>query len=247
MKNKFLLLVMILVTSLSFSQRNPNQTYITSFVYEEKQGMTEKFENAAAKKTQMYNSEEGNVIWTYRVLTGPGQGQYVRFLINQSSEDYGQDKSKELNYWQNNVSKYANAVSGAQHWSLRQGLSVGEDSPAAKYLERSIVVMRPGQEQHVYRFLYRQGVIMDKAYDGNALRRVFTLVSGGNTQTVAVFRAFNEFPHWSDTSNQSWEEMYNEEFGWNQLQIDSEAFDNSIREWGTNTILMERVDSMMPN
>ena len=100
---------------------------------------------------------------------------------------------------------------------------------------------------HVYRFLYRQGVIMDKAYDGNALRRVFTLVSGGNTQTVAVFRAFNEFPHWSDTSNQSWEEMYNEEFGWNQLQIDSEAFDNSIREWGTNTILMERVDSMMPN
>ena len=172
---------------------------------------------------------------------------YVRFLINQSSEDYGQDKSEELNYWQNNVSKYANVVSGAQHWSLRQGLSVGEDSPAAKYLERSIVVMRPGQEQHVYRFLYRQGVIMDKAYDGNALRRVFTLVSGGNTQTVAVFRAFNEFPHWSDTSNQSWEEMYNEEFGWNQLQIDSEAFDNSIREWGTSTILLERVDSMMPN
>ena len=41
--------------------------------------------------------------------------------------------------------------------------------------------------------------------------------------------------------------MYNEEFGWNQLQIDSEAFDNSIREWGTSTILMERVDSMMPN
>ena len=107
--------------------------------------------------------------------------------------------------------------------------------------------MRPGQEQHVYRFLYRQGVIMDKAYEGNALRRVFTLVSGGNTQTVAVFRAFNEFPHWSDTSNQSWEQMYNEEFGWNQLQIDSEAFDNSIREWGTSTILMERVDSMMPN
>ena len=154
MKNKFLLLVMILVTSLSFSQRNPNQTYITSFVYEAKQGMTEKFENAAAKKTQMYNSEEGNVIWTYRVLTGPGQGQYVRFLINQSSEDYGQDKSEELNYWQNNVSKYANVVSGAQNWSLRQGLSVGEDSPAAKYLERSIAVMRPGQEQHVYRFLY---------------------------------------------------------------------------------------------
>ena len=149
MKNKLLLFAVLLSTTLTFSQRNPNQTYLTSFVYEAKQGMTEKFENAAAKKTQMFNSEDGNIIWTYKVLTGPGQGQYVRFLISQSSEDYGQDKSKELEYWQKNVSPYANPVSGAQHWSLRQGLSVGSDSPAAKYLERSIVVMRPGQEQHL--------------------------------------------------------------------------------------------------
>lgn len=88
---------------------------------------------------------------------------------------------------------------------------------------------------------------MDKAYEGTALRRVFSLTSGGNTQTMAVFRAFNEFPHWSDQSNQSWEEMYNNEFGWNQLEIDSEAFDNAILEWSPNTILMQRVDNMMPN
>ena len=50
MKNKLLLLVMILFTSFSFSQRNPNQTFLTSFVYEAKEGMTDKFENAAAKK-----------------------------------------------------------------------------------------------------------------------------------------------------------------------------------------------------
>jgi len=247
MKNKLLLFAVLLSTTITFSQRNPNQTYLTSFVYEAKQGMTEKFENAAAKKTKMFNSEEGNTIWTYKVLTGPGQGQYVRFLISQSSEDYGQDKSKELEYWQKNVSPYANPISGAQHWSLRQGLSVGADSPAAKYLERSIAVVKPGMGQHVYKFLYRQGVTMDKAYDGSALRRVFTLESGGNTQTVAVFRAFNEFPHWSNQTDQSWEEMYNEEFGRNQLEIDSEAFNNSILEWSTNTILMERVDSMMPN
>tara|TARA_B100000575_G_scaffold288375_1_gene288293 strand:- start:8215 stop:8958 length:744 start_codon:yes stop_codon:yes gene_type:complete len=247
MKSKILLLVAIFVTTIGYSQRNPNQTYLTSFVYEAKDGMTEKFESAAAKKTKMFNSTEGNIIWTYRVMTGPSEGQYVRFLINQSSEDYGQDKSKEYAYWEKNVSPYANTVSGAQHWSLRSPLSVGEDSPAApKYLERSTAIMRPGQESHVYRFLYRQGVIMEKAYEGSAVRRVFTLESGGNTQTVAVFRAFNDFPHWSDQSNQSWEEMYNEEFGWQQLQIDSEAFDNSIREWGTNTVLLQRVDNMIP-
>ena len=247
MKNKLLLLVMIMFKSFSFSQRNPNQTFLTSFVYEAKEGMADKFESAAAKKTKMYNSDEGNIIWTYRISTGQNQGNYVRFLIGQSSEDYGQDKSKELDYWQKNVSPYANVVSGAQNWALRGGLSIGEDSPAAKYLERSTVVMRPGKESNVYKFLYRQGVIMDKAYEGSALRRVFTLVSGGNTQTIAVFRAFNEFPHWSDQTNQSWEEMYNEEFGWNQLEIDSDAFNNSIIEWSTNTILMERVDKMMPN
>jgi hypothetical protein len=232
---------------MGYSQRNPNQSYLTSFVYEAKQGMTEKFESAAAKKTKMFNSEEGNTIWTYRVTSGPSQGQYVRFLINQSSEDYGQDSSEELAYWEKNVSPYANVVSGAQHWSLIEGLNVGEDSPAAKYLERSTVVVKPGQQSHVRKYLYRQGVIMDKAYEGSALRRVFSLTSGGNTQTMAVFRAFNEFPHWSDSSNQSWEEMYNDEFGWNQLEIDSEAFDNAILEWSPNTILMQRVDNMMPN
>jgi|TARA_B100001059_G_C17592920_1_gene455581 hypothetical protein len=247
MKSKIILLVALFVTTMGYSQRNPNQSYLTSFVYEAKQGMTEKFESAAAKKTKMFNSEEGNTIWTYRVTSGPSQGQYVRFLINQSSEDYGQDSSEELAYWEKNVSPYANVVSGAQHWSLIEGLNVGEDSPAAKYLERSTVVVKPGQQSHVRKYLYRQGVIMDKAYEGSALRRVFSLTSGGNTQTMAVFRAFNEFPHWSDSSNQSWEEMYNDEFGWNQLEIDSEAFDNAILEWSPNTILMQRVDNMMPN
>lgn len=247
MKSKIILLVALFVTTMGYSQRNPNQSYLTSFVYEAKQGMTEKFESAAAKKTKMFNSEEGNTIWTYRVTSGPSQGQYVRFLINQSSEDYGKDSSEELAYWEKNVSPYANVVSGAQHWSLIEGLNVGEDSPAAKYLERSTVVVKPGQQSHVRKYLYRQGVIMDKAYEGSALRRVFSLTSGGNTQTMAVFRAFNEFPHWSDSSNQSWEEMYNDEFGWNQLEIDSEAFDNAILEWSPNTILMQRVDNMMPN
>ena len=159
MKSKIILLVALFVTTMGYSQRNPNQSYLTSFVYEAKQGMTEKFESAAAKKTKMFNSEEGNTIWTYRVTSGPSQGQYVRFLINQSSEDYGQDSSEELAYWEKNVSPYANVVSGAQHWSLIEGLNVGEDSPAAKYLERSTVVVKPGQQSHVRKYLYRQGVI----------------------------------------------------------------------------------------
>ena len=106
MKSKIILLVALFVTTIGYSQRSPDNTYLTSFLYEAKAGMIDEFESAAAKKTKMFNSEEGNIIWTYRVLTGPAQGQYVRLLINQSSEDYGQDKSKEYGYWEENVSKY---------------------------------------------------------------------------------------------------------------------------------------------
>ena len=84
MKNIYILLAFLVTFSVQ-SQRNPNQTYLSSFVYEAKEGMVDKFENAAAKKTKMFNSEEGNIILTYKVVTGPGEGQYVRFLINQSS------------------------------------------------------------------------------------------------------------------------------------------------------------------
>ena len=34
-------MVAIFVTTIGYSQRNPNQTYLTSFVYEAKDGMTE--------------------------------------------------------------------------------------------------------------------------------------------------------------------------------------------------------------
>ena len=49
MKNIYILLAFLVTFSVQ-SQRNPNQTYLSSFVYEAKEGMVDKFENAAAKK-----------------------------------------------------------------------------------------------------------------------------------------------------------------------------------------------------
>ena len=49
MKNKLLLFAVLLSTTLTFSQRNPNNTYLTSFLYEAKEGMTEKFESSCKK------------------------------------------------------------------------------------------------------------------------------------------------------------------------------------------------------
>ena len=50
MKSKIILLVALFVTTIGYSQRSPNNTYLTSFLYEAKSGMIDKFESAAAKK-----------------------------------------------------------------------------------------------------------------------------------------------------------------------------------------------------
>ena len=42
MKFKILLFTVLLSTTLTFSQRNPNATYMTSFAYKAKDGMVEK-------------------------------------------------------------------------------------------------------------------------------------------------------------------------------------------------------------
>ena len=78
MKSKILILVALFVTSISFSQRNPESTYMSTFEYKAKSGMVDKFEKAVAKKTKMFNTEEGSIIFTYRVLTGNNTGNYER-------------------------------------------------------------------------------------------------------------------------------------------------------------------------
>ena len=56
MKKLIFTLLALVVTFSSFSQRNPDATYLSAFVYTPKDGMREKFEAAAAKKTQMFNN-----------------------------------------------------------------------------------------------------------------------------------------------------------------------------------------------
>jgi len=86
MKSKITLLVALIVTSIGFSQNNPNDTYMTTFVYKAKDGMVDKFEAAAEKKTKMFNKTEGSIIFTYKILTGNNAGAYERYLVGQSNK-----------------------------------------------------------------------------------------------------------------------------------------------------------------
>ena len=56
MKNFLITVIAVLFTISGFSQRDPDEVYLTSFIYSAKDGIRVKLESAAAKKTQMFNN-----------------------------------------------------------------------------------------------------------------------------------------------------------------------------------------------
>ena len=88
MRKLIFTLLAFLVTFSSFSQRNHDETYLSAFVYTPKDGMREKFEAAAAKKTEMFNNKEGSYIITYRILSGQNEGSNLKLLILQKYSNY---------------------------------------------------------------------------------------------------------------------------------------------------------------
>ena len=79
MKKLLLLLSMILLLSTSiYAQRNDKANYWNTWEYTAKEDMQKDFEKAAAKKTAMFNKTPETAIMTYRILTGPDSGSYLR-------------------------------------------------------------------------------------------------------------------------------------------------------------------------
>ena len=59
--------------------------------------------------------------------------------------------------------------------------------------------------------------------------------SGGDMNMFVIFSGFNEYGReWSNTDN-TWEEDYNEMFGWEQFSDDLKMSDKSLREWNGRT------------
>lgn len=242
MKSKILVLVALFVTSLSFSQTNPNNTYMSTFVYKAKDGMVEKFEKAAEKKTKMFNKEEGSIIFTYRVLTGNNSGSYERYLVGQSNMSYDIDRSAELAYWSKNVAPYADPVGGQVRWMSNEWGSIGDQPEPPRYLNKTVIAYKPGMEANVNRRIYRTGKVLEKR-NPNAFRRVFSPVSGADLNIVVVFTGFDKFGSELTTSDTSWEEDYNEMFGWEQNDQDTKMSDMSLREYnGMTRITLEKLD-----
>lgn len=247
---KLVVVLMALVLSASvFSQRNDNSEYWNTWQYSAKEGMHDKFEEAAAKKTAMFNTTPETAIVTYRIITGTNSGSYMRIEARKSPADYDKDRSAEGKYWRDNVSKFVGNDRGQVRWQLLNGGSLNYDpknpAPPAKYVRMVTFNVKADGVSSFRRWMYRASKVMEKRGNKNP-RMLFRLVSGGNRNQFVLAVPYDSHKRTDvgQENENTWREDYNELFGWGTMDEDGENFDAGLEFWGEDVQTLQLVPAM---
>lgn len=247
MKNLLIGLALIFCASLS-AQRNANNDYWNSWRYTVKQGMTADFEAAVAKKMQMFNNSAETGMITYKVLTGRNSGTYERVESMKYPKDYDLDRSAEGQHWDKNVSKFIEKSSGQMRWDRINNATLNWDpenpGTPSRYLERTTFDVKSSGILHFRRYIARVTKTMEKrGFKDTQL--MFRCISGGSDNMFVMVRGWDKYQDqpWSEQDN-TFEEDYNEQFGWGSFREDQRNFDDSLEPWGEMTETMELVPSL---
>jgi len=246
MKNLLLSIVVLLNLSI-FAQRNDKAEYWNTWRYTAKEDMQEKFEEAAAKKTSMFNKTAETAILTYKVVTGSDAGAYQRIESGKSPADYDLDRSDEMKHWKENVAKYIAKNSGQVRWRKLDSGSYDpnpEDSSPAKYVSKTTFNVKADKILYFRRHMSRIAEVAEKR-GWNESRILFRLVSGGNRNQFVMAVTFNKYQREDQTENETtFKEDYNKLFGWGSLEEDSRNFDASLEYWGEDRETLVLVPEM---
>jgi hypothetical protein len=247
MKNLLIGLALIFCASL-YAQRSAENDYWNSWRYTPKQGMTADFEAAVAKKMQMFNNSAATAMLTYKVVTGRNSGSYERVEAMKYPKDYDMNRTAEAQYWEKNVSKFIEKSSGQVRWDRINNATLNWDpenpGTPSKYLERTTFDVKPSGILHFRRFIMRVTKTMEKrGFKDTQL--MFRCISGGSDNMFVVVRGWNQYQDqpWSE-HDKTFEEDYNEEFGWGSFSEDQQNFDASLESWGEMTETLELVPSL---
>jgi len=245
---RLLLFSMILVLSTSiYAQRNNNSNYWNTWEYTAKEGMQKEFEKAAAKKTAMFNKTPETAIMTYKVVTGPDSGKYLRVEGNKSPADYDLDRSAEGNYWNENVAKYIAKDQGQVRYQRLKGGSYNpnpEKTSPSKYVKRTTFNVKSDKITHFRRAMTRVAKVAAKRGWEDS-RSLFRVVSGGNRNQFVLTVGFDTYKRAeSEESENTFEEDYDELFGWGSLDEDWNNFDASLEYWGEQVDMLILVPEM---
>lgn len=248
MKRLLLFSTALLISVSIYAQRGNNQEYWNTWEYTAKEGMTAEFEAAAAKKTAMFNTTDKTAILTYRITTGPNSGTYVRVESQKSPSDYDLDRSAEGEYWNKNVAKYIAKNSGQVRWQRLNNGSMNYEpgnSTPSKHVNRTTFNVKADKVVHFRRFMSRLTKVGEKR-GWTATRLLFRLVSGGNRNQFVLAVGFDTFEREGNGVEQenTFEEDYEELFGFGTLDEDSKNFDASLEYWGEERESMVLVPEM---
>lgn len=245
MKKLFLLGLLI---SISMNgQRNKNANYWNTWQYTAKDGMVQKFEEAAAKKTAMFNKTPETAIITYRVVSGSNTGMYERVESGKSPSDYDLDRSAEGKYWQENVGKYIAKNGGQTRWQMLNNGSYNpnpDNATPATYVHKITYNVKADRILHFRRYMSRMAKVAEKR-GWDAGRSLFRVVSGGNRNQFVLAITFNAYKRNEGPEMEtSMEDDYDELFGWGTRREDSKNFDASLEYWGEDVETLKLVPSM---
>ncbi|WP_372974540.1 hypothetical protein [Muriicola sp.] len=249
MKKAVVFLMAFCMSAHLFSQRNDNAEYWNTWRYTAKEGMQQKFEEAAAKKTAMFNTTPETAIVTYRFITGPNSGTYMRIEARKSPADYDKDRSAEGNYWRDNVSKYAANNGGQVRWQLLNGGTINYDpenpAPPAKFVRMVTFNVKADGVRAFRRWMYRASKVIEKRGNKNP-RMLFRLESGGNRNQFVLALPYESHKRTDPPreNENTWREDYNELFGWGTFEEDGENIDASFEFWGEQVETLQLVPAM---
>ena len=186
-----------------------------------KDGMSDEFIEAAGKKTRRFNSKEGSRrFFTWEIMDGPRQGQFVRGQAGTTWSDFDSPPpQKQLDYWMKNVNPYIKEQGNMETWRYDSELSYngrGENAPPSNFARQRFSHVKPGMWGK-YMELRRNIKEVHEAKKTDALFNVFSLVSGGSRDTWLNSTGFYE---WADLERTGFVTMYEEVHGkgsWNEF------------------------------
>jgi hypothetical protein len=235
---KYLILFAFTLCSLIYAQENTGPELWITFEYSPKTGMNQKFENAIAEKTRLFNKAD-NSAFTAVLMTGAEaeNGRYERIMPRRTNDWYSQSLSNdETKFWKNNVAKYIQSGEGPYVWQRIKDLSINfEESNPTKYYRSLIRVLKNGNNEDFWRYLERYSKVLKKARP-DIQQGVFILSSGGNTNTVRLLTTFNDpNKRQGETKNGTVMELYDEMYGEGTWEDDFEKYNERIIEWSRPT------------
>ena len=238
MKKITLLFTFSLLVNFCFSQ----QQVIWLTYHNPVDGKSQELSSAIKDKTQKFNQvESGMKLYTYQVMAGPRQGQFLRVGLGPTWADLDNNSntSKELDYWRDNVMQYIKSNSGREYFVSADEASYDVSVPGSKTMGFVLHYnIAAGKDEHFWKV--RRNVVKAIKESGEDISlAVWNSVAGGPLNHVIVTFAQKDFQDFGN-ANSKWVNVsnkYNEIYGSGSWKTDWDLFYGSLEMWGSSTEL----------